>query len=243
MILLTFCMNGCIQTKDFTMIKLYKLQNGTMQYWETWENNGIYTIHSGEIGNKGNSIEIKDEFMKSARKVVEKEMEKQKTEGFSEIPDDDLKRLLIEYKIEGMGNEADLEKRHKLEDRMNETLGWTGLGNCDGGSIGSGTMEVCCLVVDFEKAKRIVEEDLTGTEFSNFGLTLKFSSLCTASSGTLIGLSADEVQAATRRVKARRSWFFFMVSMVQDSLGNSDCNWWAALRLRQAFWLFAVMRL
>jgi len=65
---------------------------------------------------------------------------------------------------------------------------------------------------------------------SNFGLTLKFSSLCTASSGTLIGLSADEVQAATRRVKARRSWFFFMVSMVQDSLGNSVCNWWAALR-------------
>jgi hypothetical protein len=106
--------------------------------------------------------------MKSGRKVVEKEIEKQKAEGFSEIPDDDLKRLLIEYKIEGMGNEADLDKRHKLEDRMNETLGWTGLGNCDGGSIGSGTMEVCCLVVDFEKAKRIVEEDLTGTEFADF---------------------------------------------------------------------------
>jgi hypothetical protein len=67
-----------------------------------------------------------------------------------------------------MGTPADLEKRHKLEDRLNETLGWTGIGHCDGGSIGSGTMEACCLVVDFEAAKRVIEADLPGTEFADF---------------------------------------------------------------------------
>lgn len=67
-----------------------------------------------------------------------------------------------------MGSKEDVEKRHRLEDRMNETLGWTGLGNCDGGSIGSGTMEVCCFVVDFEIAKKVIEKDLKVTEFGDF---------------------------------------------------------------------------
>ena len=75
---------------------------------------------------------------------------------------------MIEYKVDGFGNEADLDKRHRLEDRMNETLGWTGVGACDGGSIGSGTMEVCCFVVDFKIAQAVVENDLAGTEFADY---------------------------------------------------------------------------
>ena len=67
-----------------------------------------------------------------------------------------------------MGSKHDVEKRTRLQDRMNETLGWTGLGHCDGGSIGSGTMEVCCFVIDFETAKTVIENDLEGTEFANF---------------------------------------------------------------------------
>ena len=51
---------------------------------------------------------------------------------------------------------------------MDETLGWTGLGHCDGGSIGSDTMEVCCLVVDFDTAAKAIEADLRGTEFADY---------------------------------------------------------------------------
>jgi hypothetical protein len=88
--------------------------------------------------------------------------------GFEPIDPDDHAILLIEYAIKGMGTVKDLDKRHALEYRMNETLGWTGLGHCDGGSIGSGTMEVCCYVVDFETARRVVEKDLKGTKFANY---------------------------------------------------------------------------
>ena len=63
---------------------------------------------------------------------------------------------------------ADLDKRHKLEDKMNEVLGWTGLGHCDGGSIGSGSMEACCFVVDFDVAKNVIEKILKGTELENY---------------------------------------------------------------------------
>lgn len=67
-----------------------------------------------------------------------------------------------------MGAINDVEKRHRLEARLNETLGWTGMGMCDGGSIGSGSMEVCSYVVDFEVAKILIENDLAGTEFANY---------------------------------------------------------------------------
>ena len=67
-----------------------------------------------------------------------------------------------------MGTVTDLERRHAMEERMRELMGWTGLGTCDGGSIGSGTMEVCCFVVDFETAKRVIEHDLRGTEFEDY---------------------------------------------------------------------------
>jgi hypothetical protein len=52
---------------------------------------------------------------------------------------------------------------------MNDILGWTGLGACDGGSIGSGTMEVCCFVVDFEVANRVIREALGDTDLGDFG--------------------------------------------------------------------------
>lgn len=95
-------------------------------------------------------------------------MQKKIADGFAEFAEDDHRSLLVEYEVDGFGTDADLEKRHSLEDRMNDLLGWTGLGHCDGGSIGSGTMEVCCLVVDFDKAKLVIEADLAGTAYSNF---------------------------------------------------------------------------
>jgi hypothetical protein len=78
---------------------------------------------------------------------------------------EDHATLLIEYAVDGMGTGEDIDKRHALEERMGETLGWTGLGACDGGSIGSGTMEVCCFVAEFDLAKRVIKADLAVTEF------------------------------------------------------------------------------
>ncbi len=150
------------------MIKLYKDENGIKQYWETWEYNGIYTVHWGRVGETGETTEIKKSLFNSPKKKISNMIDAKKEEGFKEIQIEDIKILLIEYKIEGMGTESDLNKRQRLEERMNGTLGWTGLGHCDGGSIGSGTMEVCCFVVDFEIAKLVIENDLKVTEFENY---------------------------------------------------------------------------
>ena len=149
------------------MLKLYKFTDSKKEYWETWDNDdGSHTVHWGELGTTGQSKEVKSSLLRKPEKIIQKEVDKMVSNGFRPIEEEFT--LLIEYAVDGMGTKEDVEKRYRLQDRMNETLGWAGLGNCDGGSIGSGTMEVCNFVVDFEVAKQVIENDLKGTEFENY---------------------------------------------------------------------------
>jgi hypothetical protein len=151
------------------MLKLYRLTNGRKEYWETWaDDKGVHTIHWGALGSRGESKAVKSTLLRKAETSIQEEIHRLIEEGFRSLSPEDHATLMIEYAIAGMGTAGDLDKRHRLEERMNETLGWTGLGACDGGSIGSGTMEVCSYVVDFELAKAVIENDLAGSEFANF---------------------------------------------------------------------------
>jgi hypothetical protein len=145
------------------MKKLYKFTDSKKEYWQTWDRqNGSHIVHWGILGTEGESKVIEENIYEA----IEKEIDEKIKQGFHQAEDEFI--VLIEFKVDGFGTAEDLEKRNRLQDRMDETLGWTGLGFCDGGSIGSGTMEVCNIVVDAELAMQIIEKDLKGTEFENY---------------------------------------------------------------------------
>jgi hypothetical protein len=150
-------------------MKLYKRIDGQLHFWETWDiDEKMGATHKGVVGQRGDYKEVKSGLFSSFRKEIQKEVDIYSEDGYEEVDIDDHFTLLIEFKVDGMGTPEDVEKRTRLQDRMNETLGWTGLGHCDGGSIGSGTMEVCCFVIDFDIAKSVIEQDLKDTEFSDY---------------------------------------------------------------------------
>ncbi len=152
-----------------SMLKLYKLIDNQLHYWETWDKDEKTAIvHWGIVGQRGQDKEVKSGLFSNFRKTVQKEIDEKLNEGYAEFDEDNYAFLEIEYKIDGFGTEQDLDKRHRLEEKMDEVLGWTGLGHTDGGSIGSGTMEVGCIVVDFEIAKKVIEEKLKNTEFGDY---------------------------------------------------------------------------
>ncbi|MFT5498305.1 MAG: hypothetical protein ACI9TH_003716 [Kiritimatiellia bacterium] len=151
------------------MLKLYKGTGAEMHYCEAWIEGQVIIEHKGRIGTRGKTLEHKRLAKKSDDENIRRILEPLVNGGgYEPIADENHAVLLIEYAIEGVGTKADLEKRHQLADRMNETLGWTGLGHCDGGSIGDGTMEACCYVVDFEVARKVIEEDLNDTPFADY---------------------------------------------------------------------------
>jgi hypothetical protein len=79
-----------------------------------------------------------------------------------------LPSLVIEYKIQRNQSSVLLEKRHALEDWLDKLLRQKKLGDCDGGAIGSGTMEVFCDVKDYTKARALVAKAIKSTRFADY---------------------------------------------------------------------------
>jgi hypothetical protein len=147
--------------------KLYKRIDGALRYHEAWEHAGTITEHWGLVGERGTVKEHpapKVGKVKALKKLLQPAID----QGFAPIDEDDMPAVLVEYVVDGFGSRNDIEKRHELEEHLNELLGWTGLGHCDGGSIGSGTMEACCFVVDADIAIRVLEAELRSTKFGDF---------------------------------------------------------------------------
>ncbi|MEU7872468.1 hypothetical protein, partial [Dactylosporangium sp. NPDC049140] len=92
-----------------------------------------------------------------------------RAQGFAEFDPAQTVWMEVQYDLDGhWGNVDDLDLRNAIMAHLDEVLGWTGLGRCDGGSIGSGAMEVACVVVDADIAQRVVGAALDGSRFPRF---------------------------------------------------------------------------
>jgi hypothetical protein len=130
------------------MLKLYKVDGSYTRYWEAWVDQGCIVIHRGTVGSIGETTAVPLAGVRSADQVIERESRSVRAQGFQEIDIGNHRVVIVQYKIRDLGSSEDLEKRHQIEDCLNDCLGWTGNGHCDGGDIGSGEMNVFCLVVD-----------------------------------------------------------------------------------------------
>jgi hypothetical protein len=151
------------------MVKLYLRENGRItRYREAWIHGSKVVQHWGPLGQRGASLDKPRDKSLSDEQNIAKYLDPWRAEGYAEAEPTDEWILEVVYRIDAFGSKADLEKRHALQDLLNEVLGWTGLGHVDGGSSGSGTMEVVCFVVEPEVAKKVIEENLRGTDFGDF---------------------------------------------------------------------------
>lgn len=151
-----------------TGFKLYRRVEGGLEYHEAWPAPSSVVEHRGLCGDRGQSREHTaptedDQVALLAR--LKAELGK---EGFRSIPMSRHAQVIVESAIEGFGTSADIALRHRLEDFLSETVGWLGLGHCDGGSSGSGSMEVVCMVVDAAIAVAAINQELAGSAFARF---------------------------------------------------------------------------
>jgi predicted DNA-binding WGR domain protein len=142
------------------VLKLYKNESGVLRYWEAWDESNAITVHWGVVGGKGTTKTLTVSPGENASSVVEREAAPLRLAGYREIENEELQQIAIQYPIVEMGTTEDLDKRSQVESLLNERLGWTGLGHCDGGDIGSGTMNIFCFVVDIDKATQHVVNEL-----------------------------------------------------------------------------------
>lgn len=155
-----------IEETDLKMVKLYKSTAQATLYFEIWINEDkTLTIHQGKLGEVGETYneETKNKDL-PIDALLNKYVSDKKELGYKEL--EDLTEFIVQYSYEENSDQAKLiEKRDYIESLFNNCLGWTGNGHCDGGDIGSGTMNIYCYVVDKNIAIHTIlevleEEDL-----------------------------------------------------------------------------------
>ena len=146
------------------MLKLYKRDGNRVQYWEAWNHDNIIVVHRGIVGTRGESVRKRLRRGRDAETLVAELALEPRGQGYRELDRDEHTTFVVHYRCDGWGSAEDLEKRYLVEDAMNECLGWTGNGHCDGGDIGSGSINVFCFVVDPHLAVRAAIEDFRQRE-------------------------------------------------------------------------------
>lgn len=105
------------------MLELYKRIDRMLHYHEAWASADEVTEHWGIVGEQGTTRDHPLRPGEPASATAQRVLATALAEGFHPIDTDDHAMLLVEHPVDGMGGAADLELRHALEARLNETLG------------------------------------------------------------------------------------------------------------------------
>ena len=151
------------------MFKLYRRADDGLHYREAWEHDLTVVEHWGVCGDRG---ETKNYECSSPQAATQKLLDLEKAaqeSGYEAISGEAHAWLVVEFEISRLQFAVDpLRFRHRLEGHLNELTGWLGLGHCDGGSIGSGTLEAACMVVDYGAAAVALERELANSDFRDY---------------------------------------------------------------------------
>ena len=137
--------------------------DGVLHYHEAWHGEEGVIEHWGVAGDPGETQTHGAADKSQARDVLAKLEKDVRANGFRSIPPSRHAMLVVEYQIDGFGHEIHLERRHQIEDKLGALAMLLGLGQCDGGSTGAGTMEVALNVVDFDLAKTALAAAIKGS--------------------------------------------------------------------------------
>jgi hypothetical protein len=151
------------------LFRLYKRdEEGRLLNHEAWSAGPHIVEHWGVCGDYGETKDHPVSSESDVQRTLQGLENAAYSKGYEPILEGDTDMLVVEYAIEGHGSTEDLDRRYVLEDGFNNLIGWLGLGELDGGSIGSGTMEVALTVVDFDIAKTALERNTIGTDLAGF---------------------------------------------------------------------------
>ena len=127
---------------------LYRtLPNRVIEYWDARLEGRHVTVHTGPVGEPDSSRVSSPPPGETPVAHLKRLSTEAEASGFAELPDDSFVQLQIQWQVQGWGSVSDLDFRHHVEDDLDACLKWTGNGCCDGGDIGSGTINVFCFVV------------------------------------------------------------------------------------------------
>lgn len=162
------------EEEERDMVKLYKESDGTIYYFEMWiDEEDTLTTHKGILGEIGETSNINDKDLPPQIEMA-KAIEKYLEQGYSE--DITLTELIIQYPIEKKTKAIDANQQMEdMESCLNNCLGWTGNGHCDGGDYAYDIATFFCYVVDKDIATSTIVDALEEDGLLFAGLKIAYA--------------------------------------------------------------------
>jgi len=149
--------------------KLYRRTSGSLEYHEAWPGDGVVMEHWGRCGDGGEVREHPATTDRQVGRVLAEIETGARRAGFRPVAPSRHTALVVEYEMPTGGSAGPTTPdRAELEEALDQLVGWLGLGHCDGGSTGSGTMEVFLDVVDYECARSALMRELASGPYAQF---------------------------------------------------------------------------
>ena len=145
-----------------TMFKRYR-SDRELQYREAWTDDDAVVEHWGVLGNVGETRRHEVGPKRNAASILSDLERSAERAGFEPIPVERYRCVQVRANVAGDGSVDDLDLRHRLEEALNEALGWTGLGFCDGGDMTSFNY-----VADLNLGLKVIAEVLEAPDFRRF---------------------------------------------------------------------------
>ncbi|GED72264.1 hypothetical protein BRE01_59660 [Brevibacillus reuszeri] len=133
------------------MIRLLKKGEKEWQFWEAWyeEKEQHYAIHCGIVGVRGGQYNVLTDHAGEYQHSLQEWVNEMKEEGYLEVTKDDLQCLHVQF---AHLHAEDIEMRYHIEQILDECLGTTGNGHCNGGDDSRGGLVVMCHVLQIDQA-------------------------------------------------------------------------------------------
>jgi hypothetical protein len=153
------------------LFKLYKKEQEKTLYWEAWPEGDEIVVHFGVLGQPGETTNLSLPEFEPPETALHRQATEARAAGFTEIDETELFELILQYpnanslsKPEQCGSIE--EQPGSVEELLNDCLGWTGLGHCDGHDMGY-ALNFYCYVVDPRLACQAIVSELTANELLN----------------------------------------------------------------------------
>ena len=139
------------------MIKLYaRDEGGALHYHEAWLDNDEIVEHWGLVGQRGETLYHDISAGGDRRASLDAILADARSSGFCEVDRGEHDYVDVVYERELFAPSAYLDVCDRTRSLLNEELGWTGVGHCEGSRIDSTTISVRSAVVDVEIAERVL---------------------------------------------------------------------------------------
>jgi predicted DNA-binding WGR domain protein len=159
-----------VPTRLDTVVRAYRRANGRHRYREFWFDGRQVVEHWGIVGKRGRNKASRVSGRDEAQSLLDRFGKRALKAGYRIAAASAFKPLRIRLATPAKtSRQSGMLRRHRLEDLLDERLGWAGLGYCDGGDAG-GTTAIYCMVVDRRIARSEIAKVLAQAGEAGFAV-------------------------------------------------------------------------